>query len=81
MEYEQQNLMHLDSFSKNKTQKSESGSDLSIAYCKYNYVQYVQSAALWQPVVLQSSCPVMPVLTEHGLEIAGLVLRGERNRG
>ena len=39
-------------------------------------MQYVQSAAFWQPVVLQSSCPVMPVLTEHGLEIAGLVLRG-----
>lgn len=51
---------------------------MSIAYCKYNYVQYVQSAAFWQPVVLQSSCPVMPVLTEHGLEIAGLVRRGWR---
>ena len=61
---------------KNKTHKPESSSELSIAYCKYNYVQYVQSAAFWQPVVLQSSCPVMPVLTEHGLEIAGLVLRG-----
>lgn len=55
--------------------QSESYSELSIAY-KYNYVQYVQSAAFWQPVVLQSSCPVMPVLTEHGLEIAGPVLRG-----
>ena len=51
-------------------------SELSIAYCKYNYVQYVQSAAVWQPAVLQGSCPVMPMLTEHGLEIAGLVLRG-----
>lgn len=51
-------------------------SKLSIVYSKYNYVRYLQSAASWQPVVLQSSCPVMPVLTEHGLEIAGLVLRG-----
>lgn len=39
-------------------------------------MQHVQSAAFWQPVVLQSSCPIMPVLTEHGLEIAQLVLRG-----
>lgn len=59
-----------------KIQKqSESYSELSLAY-KYNYVQYVQSAAFWQPAVLQSSCPVMPVLTEHGLEIAGPLLRG-----
>lgn len=56
--------------------KSESWSKWSRVYCKYNYVQYVQSAAFWQPVALQSSCPIMPVLTEHGLEIAGLVLRG-----
>lgn len=62
-------------FSK-KQKHTRPKSKLSIAYSKYNYVRYVQSAASWQPVVLQSSCPVMPVLTEHGLEIAGLVLRG-----
>lgn len=62
-------------FPTDKTHKSESESEMSIAYSEYNYVQYVQSAAFWQPVVLQSSCPVMPVLTEHGLEIAGPVLR------
>lgn len=27
------------------------------------------------PVVLQSSCPIMPVLTEQGLEIAGGVAK------
>lgn len=62
-------------FSK-KQKHTSPKSKLSIAYSKYNYVRYVQSAASWQPVILQSSCPVMPVLTEHGLEIAGLVLRG-----
>lgn len=64
------------SFSQDRKLKSESLCELSIAYCKYNYVQYVQSAAFWQPVVMPSSCPVMPVLTEHGPEIAGLMLRG-----
>lgn len=63
-------------FSQGRKHKLKSLCELSIAYPKYNYVQYVQSAAFWQPVVLPSSCPVMPVLTEHGLEIAGLVLRG-----
>lgn len=73
--YEQQNQKCISDSP--KTQKHTSlTSKLSIAYSKYNYVRYVQSAASWQPVVLQSSCPVMPVLTEHGLEIAGLVLRG-----
>lgn len=79
MEYEKQNQMILDSIgslSRQKKHKSDSFRELSIAYCKYNYVQYEQSAAFWQPAVLQSSCPVMPVLTERGLEIAGLVLRG-----
>lgn len=79
MEYEQHNLLSPKTNKQKKrknTYKLESESKLSIAYSKYNYVQYVQSAAFWQPVVLQSSCPIMPVLTEHGLEIAGLVLRG-----
>lgn len=71
--------MILDSISnlqKGKMRMSGCYSELSITYCKYNYVQYEQSAAFWQPAVLKGSCPIMPVLTEHGLEIAGLVLRG-----
>lgn len=56
--------------------RSESRSKLSMVYCKHNCVQYVQSAVFCKPVVSQSSCSIMPVLTEHRLEIAGLVLRG-----
>lgn len=56
--------------------RPESWSKLSMVYCKYNCVQYVQSAVFCKPVVSQSSCSIMPVLTEHRLEIAGLVLRG-----
>lgn len=62
--------------SQDKTHQSGAWSELNTAYSEYSYVQYVQSAAFWQPVVLQSSCPIMPVLTEHRLEIARLVLRG-----
>lgn len=29
----------------------------------YNSLEYVQSAVFWQPVAVQSSCPIMPVLT------------------
>lgn len=67
-------LISQQGFSLNRNLNASLNSGLEVyIYCRYNYVQHVQSAA---PKSCRVHAPSCLVLTEHGLEIAQLVRSG-----